>query len=95
MTPFSTAQNNEHYKVALALSRSVALTNKSGYVYESAAKAWLNGMGYSKEEEEKIIALAFEIASNNLSGDSSVNASTADIVSKYSDSNVNAKSTAD
>ena len=53
--------NGEYYKVALALSQSGALKDKNGYVYETAAKAWLNGMGFSEEEEQQIIKLALEI----------------------------------
>lgn len=66
------------------------MTNKSGYVYESATKAWLNGMGYSEEEEQRIIRLALEIES-----DKSLNAGTAEIAAKYSGANLNPKNTTD
>lgn len=88
---FNTAPNQEYYKVALALSRSSALKNKSGYVYSAAAKTWLSGMGYSEEEEQQIIKLSAEIAFNKFSSNSLLNVGIADIVSKYSGSNLNAK----
>lgn len=93
-TTVTTAQNNEFYKVALALSKSPALMTKSGDAYVAAAKAWLNSMGYSESEEQQIINLSLEIAFNNLSSSNLLNVGIADIVSKYSGSNISAKSVA-
>lgn len=49
-TTAAIAPTNKFYKVALALSQSSAVTNKSGDAYDAAAKAWLSGMGYSDAE---------------------------------------------
>ena len=82
------------HKVALALSQSSAMTNKRGYDYNAAARAWLSGMGYSAAEEQRIINLSLEIAFNNLSSKRLLNDGIADIAAKYSGANINAKSVA-
>ena len=86
--------NSDLYKVALALSQSPALMNKTGNAYDIAARAWLNRMGYSEAEEQQIINLALEIAFNNLSSSRLLNDGISDIVAKYSGSNISAKSVA-
>lgn len=93
-TVFGTSQSNDLYKVALALSQSSALTNKSGDDYDAAARAWLNGMGYSAADEQFIINLSLEIAFNNLSSKRLLNDGIADIAAKYSGFNTNTKSVA-
>ena len=86
--------NTCSYKVALALSRSSTLIGKNGDSYDAAARAWLNDMGYSDIEKQRIINLALEISFNNLSSEHLLNAAIADIIAKYSSSNLNAKSVA-
>lgn len=67
------------------------MTDKSGDAYIAAAKAWLNGMGYSEDEEQHIIKLALDIVFDNLWRKASLNPGIADIIAKYSESNLNAK----
>lgn len=92
-TPATTA-NSEYYKMALLLSERTTLMSKSGEAYDSAAKAWLNGMGYNESEKQQIINLAREIAFKNLSSTKLLNDGIADIVAKYSAFNISAKSIA-
>ena len=65
--------------------------SKSSDAYDAAARAWLNDMGYSDAEKQRIINLALEISFNNLSSERLLNAAIADITAKYSGSNLNAK----
>lgn len=58
----SLTQNKEHYILALALSKSATLNKKSGSTYETLAKSWLDGMGYSEEAKQQIIKLSRIIA---------------------------------
>ncbi len=60
--PLSLTQNKEHYVLALALSKSATLNKKSGSIYETLAKSWLDGMGYSEEAKQQIIKLSRIIA---------------------------------
>lgn len=87
-TTTPTTANSEYYKVALILSQSTILTDKSGEAYDSSARAWLSGMGYNEAEKQQIINLAMEISFNNLSSTKLLNDGIADIVAKYSSYNL-------
>lgn len=88
----ATTTNSEYYKMALLLSERTTLMSKSGEAYDSAAKAWLNGMGYNESEKQQIINLARKIAFKNLSSTKLLNAAIADIIAKYSGGgNISAK----